>query len=118
MIKKDEKLCATKYCRNKRAPQRTICNTCKARRVRENRPEYYYFNALRSNAKRRGKEFTLTFEQFKQFCKETDYINKKGRLAHKYSIDRIKSYLGYSIDNIQIMTVSENSTKKDHEYLF
>lgn len=66
---------------------------------------------MRSNAKRRNKVFTLTLEQFKQFCEETDYINKRGKTGKSASIDRIDNNKGYEIGNIRILTLSENSAK-------
>jgi hypothetical protein len=63
----------------------------------------------------------LTFEQFKVFAIQTDYLRGKGKTVNSYSIDRIKNEEGYSIGNIQVLTLSENSkkhTKKieyDHE---
>jgi len=103
--------CSTKYCRNERAPNRTICHKCRSRLFREKHPEIYFFNALRNNARRRGKEFTLTLGQFKQFCKETGYLQGKGKQRNDMTIDRIDSSKGYSIDNIQILTLSDNSMK-------
>ena len=63
------------------------------------------------NAKRRGKEFTITLEEFTQFCKETNYIAGAGRSSASYHIDRIDETKGYSIDNIQTLTNAENSKK-------
>ena len=36
----------------------------------------------------------------------------KGRGAGRLSIDRIRPWEGYNINNIQVLTVSENSKKK------
>jgi CRISPR/Cas system-associated protein endoribonuclease Cas2 len=72
--------------------------------------KWSYWN-LKSNAKRRNKVFDLTFEQFQDFCIETNYIAGKGRTLLSYSIDRINNNLGYSIGNIRCITVSENSRK-------
>jgi hypothetical protein len=69
------------------------------------------YKALRDNAKRRGKEFTLTFDQFKEFCYQTDYIAGRGRTKESYSIDRIDNQLGYTADNIRVMTVADNARK-------
>lgn len=66
---------------------------------------------LRTNAKRRGKEFDLTFEQFSQFCIESDYIRGKGKKSTSYSIDRINNDGGYTIDNIAVMELGHNSRK-------
>ena len=72
---------------------------------------------LKSNAKRRGKGFSLTLDQFKRFCVKTKYINVKGVNAESYHIDRIDETKGYSIDNIQLLTNRENVKKYfDHYY--
>lgn len=69
----------------------------------------YY--TLKSNAKRRGKEFDLTPEQFEQFCRKTLYIGYKGRTGTALSIDRIDSSKGYTMDNIVVLTNRENGAK-------
>jgi len=79
---------------------------------KQRHPEEYFYNVLRSNAKRRGKEFTLTIEEFKQFCKDTNYLNLKGKNGNDFSIDRKESWLGYSHDNIQLKTLSDNVKKQ------
>lgn len=107
--------CSTPYCRNEAAPQRTKCWKCKSRKVKDDRPEYYHFKALRDNARRRGKQFDLTLAQFTQFCKETGYMDSKGKTAQSFSIDRIRSWEGYNINNIQILTLSENTKKQRQE---
>lgn len=78
-------------------------------------PESYTYSLLKSNAKRRGKEFTLTLEEFKTFCQETGYLQGKGKKKKSMSIDRIDHTKGYSIDNIQILSLSENGIKGNHE---
>lgn len=74
-------------------------------------PLTYTYNSLKCNARRRGKPFDLTFIQFSKFCIDSNYMKLKGKTKNQYSIDRIDPTKGYSIDNIQILTVSENSTK-------
>ena len=109
------KTCSTKYCRNEPAPRRSICHKCKSRREKENNPAFYYYNLLRCNAKRRGKEFILTLTEFKQFCEETNYIQLKGKTSKSMSIDRINSSKGYSIDNIRVLSLSENSKNQNND---
>ena len=106
--------CSTPNCTNKAAPFRTICHKCRSKKYKEKHPFEYWFNALRNNARRRGKEFTLTIEEFKEFCKQTGYDEKKGKTTTSLSIDRIRPGEGYSAKNIQAITLSENSYKKDH----
>ena len=83
------------------------------------------FETLKYNVTRRNKErpieaaipFDLTFNDFKAFCKKTKYLKGKGKTKDSYSIDRInddpeKGYHGYRKDNIQKLTLSENSIKR------
>lgn len=105
-----KKKCLTKFCT--RCPSRgRFCFTCISRRSRAANPVKWSYWNLKANAKRRGKEFDLTFEQFKQFCLETNYIAGKGRTLLSYSIDRIDNTKGYTVDNIRVVTVTENSRK-------
>ena len=66
---------------------------------------------MRVRAKRRRIKFLLTLAEFTRFCNETDYIARKGRFKDDLSIDRIREWLPYHIDNIQVLTVGENSAK-------
>jgi hypothetical protein len=106
-----KKKCASKWCRNEAAPNRRWCHKCKSRREKISNPIGYHFNILRTNARRRGKEFTLTKVEFEQFCKETNYINLKGKKSTSMTIDRIDPNKGYSYDNIQILSQAENGAK-------
>ena len=87
------------------------CNTCRSRRFRKNNPMKYAYYNLIANSKRRNISFTLTFQQFQQFSIRHEYIQNKGTTKESYSIDRINSRKGYSLDNIQVLTVSQNSSK-------
>ena len=78
---------------------------------REKHPMKAAYQTLKYNARRRGKEFDLTFEQFEKFAIETDYFIKKGKSKKSYHIDRIDETKGYSIDNIQALENSKNIKK-------
>lgn len=110
------KKCVTRYCRNSAREGRSICRTCESRKRREKDPVRAAFDNLRSNTKRRKKEFTITLEEFEKFCAETEYMFGKGRTATSYHIDRIDPEKGYSIDNIRVLTNSEN-VKRHRKYL-
>lgn len=105
-------LCATPFCRNKRGEQRRICYKCTKRRYRARHPMKEAFFNLRNNAGKRGHKFTLTFEDFKQFCQDTGYMEKRGRSKTKASIDRKDETKGYEPGNIRILTVSQNSRRR------
>lgn len=103
-------LCSVCNSRPRRAKS-SKCHTCESRLKRDRDRVKYAFNTLRSNAKRRGHGFDLTLEQFRNFAIETDYIVNKGKTATSYSIDRRENDKGYTLDNIQIMTLADNSRK-------
>ena len=90
-----------------RQENRTICSSCNSRNYRRKNPMQAAYQNLKSNAKRRGHDFTLTFKQFEDFATATDYIIKKGKSIDSFSIDRIDNDKGYSIDNIRVLTLSD-----------
>jgi len=79
------------------------------------RPIAYCYNSLKSNAKRRGKDFDLTLEEFRIFCEETGYIDNKGKRKDSATIDRKDASKGYSLGNLQILSLEENSRKGAEE---
>lgn len=103
--------CMTKYCRKPKAPKSNYCWSCIKRKYKARHPARYAFSVLKNNAKRRGKEFTLTMQEFRQFCEETGYIENKGRSRLSLSIDRIDSSKGYTASNIQVLTLEDNGRK-------
>jgi len=110
-VKKKYKKCATSRCIRPARKGSSICTTCDKRIWREKYPMKAAFQTLRHNSIRRGKIFELTFEQFKKFCYETDYMAGKGRKKKSFTIDRIDNSKGYVVDNIQMLSKSENSKK-------
>lgn len=73
------------------------------------------YSDLRNRAKRRGIQFSLTFGQFAELCAASGYIEGKGSTRHALQIDRIDPKLGYTWDNCQVITCSENASKGNHE---
>jgi cupin superfamily acireductone dioxygenase involved in methionine salvage len=69
----------------------------------------------RDNAKRRGIPFELTFEQFEAFAIKYDLVINSGTKKHSLTIDRIRHDKGYTKDNIQVLSLSENSIKGNLE---
>ena len=104
--------CITKYCRGKREKDHLKCSKCRSREFAQKHPEKYFFNALRNNANRRGKEFKLTLHEFIRFCNETDYLDKKGKDRDSLTIDRIDNDKGYEYSNLQALTLAANSVKE------
>ena len=113
--KKAKGLCVAYRCMKKSYAGYRFCHKHHKRHFKQTNPVGYHYGTLRQNAKRRGKEFTLTIDEFRTFCEETNYLEKKGKHKRAASIDRIDPNRGYSIDNIQILSLSENSKKGTQE---
>lgn len=105
----NKKICATPYCKN--TVEGKFCSTCRSKKSRAKDPVRYAYTALKNNAKRRGIIFTITLDQFKEFCVKVDYIGHAGRSATGNTIDRRYNDLGYHIDNIKVLSRSENIKK-------
>jgi hypothetical protein len=109
--------CQTENCQNESIKWGHFCAKCRKRKYREKYPLKYIYDTVKMNAKRRGKEFTLTFGEFKEFCVKTGYDEKKGKSSDSLSIDRRNPSNGYSKDNIRAITLSDNSKfRNDPEY--
>lgn len=104
------KKCATEFCRNKADGQR-YCEKCAKAKWRSDNPLKAAFHNLKTNAKRRGKEFSLTLADFEAFCFETNYISGKGKSKTSLTIDRIDNTRGYHLDNLRVITNEENARK-------
>lgn len=110
-----KKICVD--CGNRTKPNDgTRCSTCRSRRRAKNNPVSYFFNLLKVNAKRRGVDFDLTLEQFRDFCVEVDFIKRKGKKITSLTVDRIRADRGYHIDNIQALPLSFNSKKVVYDH--
>jgi hypothetical protein len=103
-------MCVTKHCR-KPGYRGNYCHSCSKRRYKERHPERYAYTVLRNNAKRRGKEFDLTYEQFLEFAVKSGYIAGRGIYKESLHIDRIDESKGYTMDNIQVLTNTQNIKK-------
>lgn len=77
--------------------------------LKERQPATYVLNMLRHSARKRNLPFTLTLAEFKVFCQQSGYLERRGNQAGDLTIDRIDWNYGYSIDNIQVLTHEENS---------
>jgi hypothetical protein len=69
------------------------------------------FNWLLRSAEKRGIEVTITFDEFSTWAIENDYLARVGRSPDSVHCDRKDSTKGYSLDNIQILTASQNCSK-------
>ena len=102
-------------CGKPAAPGRKLCHACAMRRWRQNNPIKAAYFTLRDNAIRRGKDFSLTFAQFRKFCRGSGYLEGKGRKPECLSIDRIDNSRGYEKGNLAVLTVSMNASKGAYE---
>jgi hypothetical protein len=105
--------CITPFCTKKKKKRGHICASCAIERYRKNHPIRYAYQVLKNNAKRRGKEFTLSFSYFELLVKQNDYMNKKGTKSKSLQIDRKLELGGYTDDNVQCITLRENRYKYD-----
>lgn len=86
-------------------------STKQTRSWKQRNPLRYAYQTLKDNAKRRGKEFALTIDEFAQFCYRYKYLGKKGRESDGYGVDRRDESKGYTLDNMCIKR-NGNNTKK------
>ena len=106
------KICVVSQCTRGTTKHYKLCFKHKREKQKIENPLRYWFDILRQNAKRREIDFGLTIEEFKLFCDRTNYLEKKGQDAGSYTIDRIKNSIGYYLDNLQVLTLSQNSRKR------
>lgn len=107
--------CATPSCRNRTRRQGNYCNTCCHRKWRETHPAEAAFYNLKHRAKDRGHKFLITRVEFVTWCEKTGYHKLKGKSAEAMSVDRKDETGPYSIENIKMMPLGEN-TRKAHAY--
>ncbi|MGE5944095.1 MAG: hypothetical protein ACM31G_07130 [Flavobacteriales bacterium] len=117
--KKEGKFCCAYGCNNKPIYKKGgLCHKHYARKMREENPKYMRYNQWKSSAIQRGKDFTVTWEGFKEICEETGYMIKKGMRGRNATLDRIENHLGYHKSNIQILTMKANVNKYHTEDKF
>jgi hypothetical protein len=65
---------------------------------------------LRNRANQRKIPFTITLAEFRKFCEETNYLERRGHAEGRMSIDRKDHSKGYHIWNIRLTEYLENCT--------
>lgn len=109
--------CCAYGCTNKANDHKGgLCHKHYARKLKAVDPVAARYNQFKSNSKRRGKINTITLEQFREFCQKTGYIIEKGKRGKNTTIDRINNRRGYHIDNIQLLTLSQNCRKGCNDF--
>src|SRR5258706_148054 len=105
--------CNTVNCLVVCPPNRKRCSKCRKRDWRKNNPIKAADNHSRSNAKRRGIEFTISFEYWQAFCAAYRYIENKGMKADSITVERENDNKGYVEGNLTVLTRKENVTKEN-----
>lgn len=103
--------CAYGCTNNGIAKKAGLCHKHYARKTRALDPVYARYNQMKCAATQRKISFLITIDQFRAFCNQTGYIVNKGYRGMVATIDRIDNNRGYSIDNIQIMSLRANVHK-------
>jgi hypothetical protein len=111
----EHRYCDITYCLNYAAKGRKRCNKCRSRLYRAKHKLVATYHINKANATRRGISWELSLKDFESFCIENNYLEFKGLTPDSYSIDRIKSDIGYTATNIQVLTLADNTTKANKE---
>lgn len=109
--RKPKHICKAYRCGKKRLKGKKYCSRHMHMYRKWKDPIAHTYYLLMGNAKRRGKVFTISLEYFRKWCKENDYIKKKGRMKKSLTIDRIDNEKGYEEGNLQLLTNSANISK-------
>jgi len=114
--------CPVLYCRRdsrtnegRKPSVHRLCSMHERNLRRLKDPARVLFYEKRSDAKRRGKDWSLTLEQFREVVAQQDYLDCRGNTRHCLHLDRIDNTRGYHMDNIQIITCTENVVKGNKE---
>lgn len=107
--RKPPHLCITRYCRRKHGKRSPLCGRCSMRQWRAANPMKYRLTVLRQRARRKGVPFDLTLEWL------TDFLTVNAYDPTEHHIDRIRTWEGYVMGNLQILTMSENIAKGNRE---
>lgn len=105
-------ICAARGCK-KEVTNTKLCSTHRSQQSRMKDPIKYAFYCKRHRAKERGIFWDLTLDEWREFCHETEYMNKKGRTIGSFDVDRIVEGKtpGYTKTNIQILEKVKNIKK-------
>ncbi len=90
----------------------SICTTCRCRLYRANNPAKEAYRQIKDRALRRNQVFNLSFDEFLRVIEGTDYLNRRGRSLNDLHLDREKVHLGYTPENIKVITAAENLRKQ------
>lgn len=114
MVETELHHCRSRNCRglvNQKKEHSPFCSRCRRNRWKLKFPLHYSFSNLRKRARQRGKDFSLTREQYVEFAIKTDYARLKGKSSLSLSINRKNNNEGYHLWNVEAITLSANSRK-------
>jgi len=109
--KKSKKLCKHWGCSRPVRKMALDCTTCNSRKQRMLHPVRHAWKNLKMNAERRGVEFELTLDQFRQLVGGTDWYKRRGRENTSLTVDRIDPNKGYVWGNVRLLTHETNSRR-------
>jgi len=110
--KTEGRYCCAYHCKSKPcAKKRGLCHKHYHVYRRQIDPVYDRYVNFKGNALRRGKEFLITLQEFRDWCQEKGYIIKRGYRGKNCTVDRIDNSKGYNIENIQLITNMANIRK-------
>ena len=110
-------LCPVKGCAKRSGSSKghKLCDKHRMEKWRKNNPAIAQWYILKDHAKVRRISFSITRAQFVEFCRVTGYLDRKGNERDSWQIDRLDATKGYSLDNIAVVTTSENVAKSNRE---
>jgi len=103
--------CSNENCQLEGGIRTGLCRRHRVEKWRRDNPVRYAYTNLKDNAKRRGKEFSISFEYFVNWCASYEYIQRKGKSKSGFTVDRIDNDLGYVEGNLQCISNEENVKK-------
>jgi hypothetical protein len=103
--------CTAARCSNKRGSKFRLCPKHSSRLYKFKDLAAYTYNLRKQRAKARNKPFSITLEEFREFCEESGYLLLKGKKAGSASIDCIVNSLGYAKGNLRMISLSDNAKK-------
>lgn len=108
-VKGEDRRCTTVRCLGTPKKNRLECDKCRQRKCRVKNELRTTYIQKRRNAWKDSIEFSLTIEEWEDFCNETNYLNLRGPNGDDMTVGRINHFKGYSRDNIKIQTRIDNS---------
>lgn len=71
------------------------------------------FDTHKSNAKSRGIEFLLTFEQWFKIWTDSGHLHERGNRGHQYCMARLGDKGPYAVGNVKIITCNQNHSAQE-----